>query len=247
MSRTNNTPARRYTEEEIERILARASELDAEAPPSSREAGGMTLVELEQIGAEAGLRPELLRKAARELDDGTPPSNSGTKALLGAPSAIRYEREVDGELATGRLEGLIPLIRRAADGNGHPAVVGNTLSWESSDSQDLRHLGITVTSVGGRTRIWIEERLGRLAGSLFGGIVGGFGGGVGFGVGMGVGFGALGSGVFGVTFSLALLIGSYLVARGIFRGRFEDRRRTLERLMEGIVAEVGQGDTSTPI
>ena len=231
-------PPRRYTEEEIERILSRAAELEAEKPAPSSDPSGMTLAELEQIGSEAGLSPELLRRAARELDREVPAPPARAQPLLGAPVVVRFERDVEGDLGRADLESLIPLLRRSAEGSGHPAVVGNTLSWESSDAQDMRTLGITVTSSGGRTRIWMEERLSRLAGGLFGGIVGGFGGGVGFGVGMGVGIGALGSAAFAVAFPAALLGGSYLVARGIYRGRYESRRETLARLMDRIVAEV---------
>lgn len=232
-----NAP-RRFTEEEVERILQRAAEMDAERPAGGAGSEGMTLAELEQIGVEAGLRPELLRRAVRELDRSPVRGGDSAAPFVGAPVVIRFEREFDGELDPRALESLIPELRRAADGTGHPAIVGSTLSWESTDNDRLRSLGVTVSSTGGRTRIWIEERLNRLAGSLFGGIVGGFGAGVGIGVGVGVGVGALGSVVFAAGFPVALLVGSYLVARGLFRSRYAERREALSRLMERMVAEV---------
>lgn len=238
MSDTNDARPRRFSEEEVERILRRATELETERPPTTADAGGLTLAELEQIGAEAGLRPELLRRAAREVEGGATSRPVRAAPFVGAPVVIRLEREIEGELDRRALESLIPELRRAAEGTGHPAVVGSTLSWESSDKNELRSLGVTVTSSGGRTRIWIEERLSRLAGSLFGGIVGGFGGGVGIGVGVGVGVGALGSALFATAFPVALLGGSYLVARGVFRMRYEDRREALAGLMERVAGDV---------
>lgn len=235
MSETGEGP-RRYSEEEIERILARAAELEAEKPPAA-DAGGMTLAELEQIGAEAGLHPELLRTAARELDRGVSASPVGSRRLLGAPVVVRFEREVEGELGREGLERLIPELRRT-DGTGHAAVVGETLSWQSTDQEQTRTLAVTVSSSGGRTRIWVEEHLGRLAGSLFGGIVGGVGGGVGFGVGLGVGLGALGSAAFAVAFPVVVVSGSYALARTLFQARYRDRSETLSRLMDRLLREV---------
>jgi hypothetical protein len=57
---------RRYTDEEVEQIFARASETEQETTRQLRSASeGMTLAQLQQIGTEAGLSPDLVAQAAR--------------------------------------------------------------------------------------------------------------------------------------------------------------------------------------
>lgn len=241
-------PTRRYTDDEVSLILRRASELEAQKPPAAPDQGGMTLAELEEIATEAGLNRELVRKAVRELDTGPPPRPARANPFLGAPVGIEMEREVEGELDEEAFERLVPEIQLAADGAGHPTVIGHTLTWQSTDAQQSRTLYLSISSSGGRTRIRIQERLDRMAGGLFGGIIGGVGGGVGIGVGVGVGVGALGSAAFAVAFPVAVIGGSYALARGIFRSVWRQRSKALSALMERIVGEVegagavGKGD-----
>ena len=64
-----------YGEKEIGQILKRATDLQHEEP-SAPSAAGVTLAELEDIAAEAGIDPVYLRRAAMEVDSGVadPPS-----------------------------------------------------------------------------------------------------------------------------------------------------------------------------
>jgi hypothetical protein len=236
-------PSRRYSDEEVKRLLERASELESQGAslPATRE--GLTLTELEAIAGEAGIDPQLLRQAARELDSsGGPglPAPSRASGLLGAPLSFHLRRVFSVEAPDGVLELLLPPIQRAADGVGQPSLVGQTLTWQSADSQKSRVLQVSASVGGGKTRLDVEENYRTLAGNLFGGIIGGVGGGVGLGVGLGVGIGALGSALFATLFPLALIGGSYAVARVAFRGTVRGRMRTLTRLMEemaGIVED----------
>jgi hypothetical protein len=91
--------SRRYSDEEVQRLLRRAADLESQdaSLPATRE--GPTLADLEAIAAEAGLDPILLRQAARELDsDGNRgvPETSTSSRLLGAPLALEVERVVRG-------------------------------------------------------------------------------------------------------------------------------------------------------
>lgn len=236
---------RRYTDEEVRQLLLRASELESQSTRLPTPADGPTLSDLEVIASEAGLDPALLRKAAQELDvdrTGAPPAAGSAGSLfLGAPHTLEYDRAVPGEASNALLEALVPLIQRAAGGMGQPSLMGRTLSWVSADPQRTRVLQISVSARRGETRIAVQERYGNLAGALFGGIMGGVGGGVGMGVGMGVGLGALGSVLFASLFPPAVVGGSYLLARFIFRRTVHGRMRDLAGLMEELVATVEDG------
>jgi hypothetical protein len=242
-------PSRRYSDEEVRRLLERASELESQEAslPARRE--GLTLAELEAIAGEAGIDPQLLRQAALELDSsGDPglPAPGRASGLLGAPLSLHLQRVFPAEAPNGILELLLPPIQRAADGMGQPSLVGQTLTWQSTDSQKGRVLQVSASVGGGKTRLDIEESYGTMAGNLFGGIIGGVGGGVGLGVGLGVGIGALGSALFATVFPLAVIGGSYAVARAAFRGTVHGRMRTLTRLMEEMAGIVGDSLEEEP-
>ena len=197
--------------------------------------------DLEAIAAEAGMDPALVREAARELDlpaGGHRPALTAGSLFLGAPHTLEFEKAVPGEASNALLETLVPLIQRAAGGMGQPSLMGRTLTWVSADPQRTRVLQVSVSARRGETHISVQERYGNLAGALFGGIIGGVGGGVGMGVGLGVGLGALGSILFASLFPPAVIGGSYLLARSVFRRTVQGRRRDLARLMEELVAAV---------
>jgi hypothetical protein len=235
---------RRYNDDEVRRLLQRASELESRGTSLTPGEEGPTLKDLEIIAAEAGMDPALLRQAAREMDSspgGHLPASSAGSLFLGAPHVLEFERTVPGEVSSSLLEGLVPAIQGAAGGAGQPSLMGRTLTWHSTDPQRVRVLQVSVSVRRGETRISVQERYGNLAGALFGGIMGGVGGGVGMGVGMGVGLGALGSVVFAALFPPAVIGGSYLLARSIFRRTVQGRMRDLARLVDELVVAVEDG------
>src|SRR5688500_8256344 len=74
---------RRYSETEVGEIFKRASEAQQQGgrvPLASGE--GMTLGALQEIGRDVGLPPELVERAAREIDRTGEPS---TRRFLGLP------------------------------------------------------------------------------------------------------------------------------------------------------------------
>ncbi|UCC74674.1 MAG: hypothetical protein JSV86_09030 [Gemmatimonadota bacterium] len=228
---------RRYGDKEVGLVLKRAAELQREDPAGTA-GGGLTLAELEEIAAEAGIDPQYLRRAADELDVGAADlEDEGAAVLAGAPLTARYERIIRGELPESEFELLVPEIQRTAEGHGQGSLLGHTFTWRSSAPQGERSLQVTVSSRDGRTHILIEERLHGLAGQLFGGIMGGVGGGVGLGVGLGVGV-PLGSLAFSIAFPAAVIGGSWLLARAIFGSVARRRRRALRDLLDRITEHV---------
>lgn len=63
-----------FSEEEVQKLIKRAAELEAERTVSGRGRGenGLTIDELKNIASESGLDPELIEKAATELDTTSP-------------------------------------------------------------------------------------------------------------------------------------------------------------------------------
>ncbi len=230
---------RRYGEEEVGLILKRAAELQRQEPAAGGEGGGLSLAELEEIAAEAGIDPRYLRRAADEVDaHAIPLRGDGLDHLLGAPLTLKFDRILTGELSEDGLEALIPEIQDAAEGYGHPSLVGHTLTWQSTSPNSERTLQVTVSSGAGRIRIRIEERSSQLAAQLFGGLMGGMGGGVGLGVGLGVGIGALQSALFAVAWPVGVISGSFLLARTIYRSSVRRRQRVLRELLDRLTETV---------
>jgi hypothetical protein len=233
---------RRYGDKEVGLILKRAAELQRLEPESAAGGSGLTLAELEEIAAEAGIDPRHLRRATEDLDAGAASLHrEGAAHLLGAPLSIKFERTLTGEIPESEFERLVPEIQQAADDYGQPSLLGRTLTWQSTsphNERTLRTLRVVVSSQDGRTRIHIEERLGQLAGVLFGGVLGGGGGGIGLGIGLGVGIGALQSVLFAIAWPVGVIGGVYLLARNIYGSTVRRRQRVLRELLDRLTEHV---------
>ena len=139
---------------------------------------GMSLTELEQVAREAGLDPELVRRAAVDLD--TRVTDQEPNRCAGAPTLLRLERTIEGEVPADEYEPMVLEIQRVLGGVGQLRPSGRTLQFSMTGSGSRhaseRAVQVTVTPRNGRTTIRIEEPLGPLAGALFGGVMGGMGG-----------------------------------------------------------------------
>lgn len=225
-------PARRYSDEEVARLLKRATELQRYDPVQPTR-DGLTLGELESIAREAGIDPSLLRRAANELD-GEPRRSGFAPVFLGDETTLVVERTFEGELSPDRLEELVPIVNAAANATGQLSSVGRTLNFSSTTGGNHpRSIQIMVSSRNGETRLRIEERYGPVAGALFGGILGGGGGGLGFGLGLAIGQ-SLGSLALSIALPAGAVGGAYLLARTIYRKVVGDRRKAATRLVEQV-------------
>jgi hypothetical protein len=237
MAENENLP-RRYSEKEVAILLRRATEIQ-QTDPSSPDSGGLTLAELEDIAAEAGIDVGYLRSAAAELESLGPPSKESMlqEVLAGAPFTIRLEKRIPGQVPESRLEELVPIIEMATDGHGQASAIGSTLTWSSTTSGNTSSQQVLVQSGRGETLVRIEDRVGGLAGALYGGIVGG-------GSGVGIGAGGAVAGVIGLPAFLIVAIpagiigSSYMVARAIFTAQVRRRRARMEELMDQIAMRV---------
>jgi hypothetical protein len=222
-------PARRFNETDTDAILRRAAELSTggEESPAGR---GLTIEEMEALARDAGLDPELVRRAAREV--GVRQAQA-VSPWAGAPRRIVIEQEISRELTEELWESMVGEVRRTIGEIGMVSQVGRTRTWTmvlaAPRGPTTRMVSLTATSHGGKTTIRIEEQLNQLAGALFGGIVGGYGGGS-TGIWLGIGLGALHSPAVAVGLLLANLIGSYSLARRLFIRAYRKRSDELAEL-----------------
>ena len=220
-------PKRRFGEEEVREIVRRATELEATNPT----AGAMTLGGVEALGAEVGVRPELIRSAARSL---TTPAPAGAlvpaahNRLIGGPTRLLFERVVEGELPESEFPVVVEEIRRIVQNSGQVSQLGRTFAWSMPRSAGThRDLDVSVSVRAGRTRITVRENLAPLIGAIFGGIGGGLGGG-GMGPVIGITVGALGLPAVAIAAIIPLWL---MTVYGIARTTFSSSTRKREVLL----------------
>lgn len=151
----DRTSHRLYTEREIGALLRRASELQAEGSVSDK--SGLTLAEIEQVAAEAGIDPRYVRSAATES---LRPENPGTRSsILGGPLALEEERVFHGEVTLEQWEDIVQEIRRTFGRSGVATQLGTTLEWSTSPEE----AHVSLSPRNGRTRVQITQQHGGVA------------------------------------------------------------------------------------
>ena len=228
-------PSRRYDDEAVRSVLELATKIQEEEAGRGRgpDGEGLTLAQIQEAAAEAGIDPEYVQRAAARMDYFESPEPGLQWA--GTPLTIRTERIIPGEI-THEDFWQVPAEMDAqynSLGPGSVKMAGRTLTWKSAEGGD-RSIQVTVASRMGETRIHASEDLQASADNLFGGVVGAGGLGVGLGVGIFVGGKLLGSTLFSVLFPIVLIGGLYFGARRLMRWVSRKRRRQLEALADRI-------------
>jgi len=139
-------PNRTYTEKEIQALLERTAQLqaqEAESPENNQE--GLSLSELEDIAGDAGLDPQFLHRAALEME------HSGGKPIgkIKTKTHVRVDRILPSDLSEDEWEDIVFVLKRRFE----------------SQSYDL-DMGLGVGSYGrgkieqiGRSREWRHTSL----------------------------------------------------------------------------------------
>lgn len=128
--------SRRYDDDEVAEIFRRATgegagsrSGDATLPAPE----GMTLSELEEIGAEVGIPREAIARAAHSLQrrvEAAPPQR-----FLGAPRTVSRTLYIDRGLTDEEWNRLVADLRRTFDAKGKVDVQGGLRSWTNSNLQ----------------------------------------------------------------------------------------------------------------
>lgn len=152
-----------YTEREVAQIIERAVVRQEEAR-RRQGAAGLSIEELERLGADVGIDPEFLRQAAAEIDAGAGEKESHTTATHN-----HVERWTAGPLDPIDWEDAVDDLRKQL-GTDYGAMYGRTSAtefkeqgatktWEHTSGLGIHHR-LTVSERGERTRIRLEQQVG---------------------------------------------------------------------------------------
>lgn len=137
-----------FDEREISAILKRAAEIqgaDGAAP-----AFGLSLGELQQLAAEAGIDPQSVAAAAAEL---SPRDADERLNIWGGPLTMTLDRVVKGEVDEAAWEAMVAAIRRTFNNTGTVQPWGQALEWTHNSGGAQAH--VTVTPRDGCTHIQV--------------------------------------------------------------------------------------------
>ncbi len=125
---------RRYNEEEVSAIFARAAEEQQALPAHSMRDQGMTLVELQQIGREAGISPDAVANAARNLEI---QPRVPVKRFLGLPIGVERSITLERTVGDAEWEQLVVQLRHVFNAKGRVSAYGNFREWTNGNLQAL--------------------------------------------------------------------------------------------------------------
>jgi hypothetical protein len=141
------TEERRYQDEEIRAIFGAAAEAPEHINRTIPAAAGLTLRDLQEIGAEIGIPPERITAAARALDQR--PAVVPRRTYLGLPIAVG--RTVDLPRAPTDREWalLVSELRATFGARGRVEFQGDLREWSNGNL----HASVEPTEVGYRLRL----------------------------------------------------------------------------------------------
>lgn len=121
---------RRYSDEEVRRIFARAAEEQQRTAQALPPSEGTSLARLQEIAREAGLSPELVKVAAQELDQ---PAPVPPPRVLGIPIGVSRTVELGRRLSDQEWEQLVVRLRETFDARGQLESHGAFRTWRNGN------------------------------------------------------------------------------------------------------------------
>jgi hypothetical protein len=138
---------RRYNDKQLALILKLAAE--RQAASSRPDDQGLTVAEIQQIAADAGIDPQYVTDAIAALEAQQEPERP---SLLGAPTKYLFDRTLRGEASKAELTEMIELISQVTGIQGQTSQVFDSVEWRGKDIGD-RHLYVTIRSDKGQTKV----------------------------------------------------------------------------------------------
>jgi hypothetical protein len=129
------SPERQYNKQEVAAIFEQATADQESAQRRLPQGGGLNLAELEQIGKEAGIRPESIARAAATLDRVgpiLPPSTS-----LGFPVSVARMVDLPGPLSDQAWDRLVADLRETFQATGEVRHEGSLRQWRNGNLHAL--------------------------------------------------------------------------------------------------------------
>jgi len=137
---------RRYSEEEVAAIFEQATEAQQHARRQLPPGEGMTLSDLQEIGREVGIPPELVTQAARSIRAGSP---AESRTMFGIPYRVGRTVDLDRRLSDDEWERLVVDLRQTFDARGVVRADGSLRQWTNGNLQVL----LEPTATGQRVRM----------------------------------------------------------------------------------------------
>lgn len=155
---------RRYSDEEVAAIFERASKsqagLQRQQQPHAL-AEGSTLGELQQIGSDVGIPPDLVARAARDIDLAGRPTE---RKYLGLTIGVGRTVELPRRLTDEEWERVVADLRETFDARGTLRSEGSTRMWSNGNLQVM----LEPSATGHRLRMRTVK--GDSRGAIAGGI-----------------------------------------------------------------------------
>ena len=166
-----------YSEEEVEKLIRRAVQLEAEKSSGSRSSGkGLTIQELEEIASETGINPKSIQQAADELETG-PLTSDKPESTTVSRNEIVCEQWVDAIPSDQVIDDLITELNHRFgtsedDGNwwdklwddysGRAKVkrFSRSIDWSYTDEMEMYTTRVLMQKRGDKFRIRVSKRQG---------------------------------------------------------------------------------------
>jgi len=129
---------RLYSDDEVNEILRRATVPRPESPGQLVREDGMTLAQLEAIAREAGIEPERVAAAAREIDTPT----AAPRKVVGVPVSVARSVELPRRLTEAEWEHLVTRLRETFDTSGKLESHGTLRQWSNGNLKVMLEPGI---------------------------------------------------------------------------------------------------------
>jgi hypothetical protein len=136
---------RRFNEEEVAAIFQEATETQQTGQRQLPSGEGMTLAELQEIGLQVGIAPELLVQAAASISRA---GNPTSRKFLGLPIGVGRTVDLDRRLTEPEWERLVVDLRETFDARGTVKQEGSLRQWTNGNLQVL----VEPTESGDRIR-----------------------------------------------------------------------------------------------
>lgn len=163
---------RRFTDKEVALILRRAADLEKRTASTAVASGkGLTLSDLREIAAEAGIDPELVSRAVTEMEG---PKGIRTGSLLAGPGTVQREvRAIPEELSREELADLIRVVDEEVRDQGTVQEALGHVRWTSQGR--ILSTQVSLEPGGGETLMRVEERYNEAIRKVLHGIPAGYG------------------------------------------------------------------------
>ncbi len=125
---------RRYDDDEVAEILARATEGQEVRPAEAERAReGLTLEQLQEIGSEVGIAPARIAEAASILERRA--NAPAPRTFLGAPRSVARSVPLPRSLTREEWEGLVAELRSTFGAVGKVTAHGSLRTWNNGNLQ----------------------------------------------------------------------------------------------------------------